>query len=98
MSRVAPLRVNYQARFLWLVFAVPYIFELLCPFSHLYNISALKNKEYFFMQFEISEAHIVTTRPKMKCLREAEGGEWSLCKICARSHRVSLGSDCCWLI
>lgn len=98
MSSIAPLHANYQACFLWLIFAVASIFELLCPFSHLYNISALKNKEHFFMQFEISEAHIIRIGPKMKCLWEAEGDEWSLCKICAGSYWVSLESDFCWLI
>lgn len=98
MSRVASLHANYQVCFLWLVFGVPNIFELLCLFSHLYNISALKNKEHFFMQFEISEAHMIRIGPKMKCLWEAEGDEWSLRKICARSHQVSLECDFCWLI
>lgn len=47
-STVAPLHANYRARFLWLLFAVPHVSELLCPFSHLCNISAPKNKENFF--------------------------------------------------
>lgn len=33
MSRVAPLHANYQAGFLWLIFAVPFLFELPCPSS-----------------------------------------------------------------
>lgn len=68
MFRVAPLHVNYQARFLWLIFEVPYIFELFCPFSHLCDISALRNKEHFLMQLEISEVYMIRNGPKMKCL------------------------------
>lgn len=31
MSKIAPLHENYPACFLWLIFAVPYIFEASCP-------------------------------------------------------------------
>lgn len=47
MSTVAPLHASYQVCFLWLLSGVPYVSELLGPFSHLCNISAPKNKENF---------------------------------------------------
>lgn len=80
MSRVTPLHVNYQAYFLRLIFALSYLFELSCPFSPLYNTSALKNKEHFFMQFEISEAHIIRIGPKFKYLWRAKGDEGACTK------------------
>lgn len=80
MSRVAPLQVNYQAYFLWLIFAVLYLFELSCPFSPLYNTSALKNKEHLLMKFEISEAHIIRIGPKCKPLWRAKGDEGACTK------------------
>lgn len=45
--RAAPLHVNYQACFFWLIFAAPYLSELSCPSSPLLIFLLLRTRNIF---------------------------------------------------
>lgn len=94
MSRVAPLHANYQAGFLWLIFAVPFLFELPCLSSPLQNISALKNKKHFLCNLKFLK-HI--SLELVQNLNTCEGQK-EMKQLAQNMRQVSLRFSGIWVL